>query len=120
MRLTPVALAGLLAGCAPQAEAPAPAIVFDCAQSFADQVARITTARGMTRAPVAREPYRYYNAADGATSFVITDPQAPAHPAIIRQRALGGGMETTGCAYGHKGAYDELLAYVASLGRNRP
>ena len=63
---------------------------------------------------VGAEPYSYYSAADGSASYLITRPGSPAHPAIMIQRVRNG-VHTTGCAYGDKKAYDELLAYLESL-----
>ena len=61
------------------------------------------------------EPYRFYSSDDGRTSYLITKPGAPGHPAIMMQRAEGGTVTTTGCPYGDHKAYDKLLAYLEGL-----
>ena len=68
----------------------------------------------MPAGTVSAEPYSYYSSADGRTSYLITRPGSPAHPAIMIQRARGG-ITTTGCRYGSQKGYDELLAYLESL-----
>ena len=107
----------LLSACAPKPEATAPAaIALDCAQPFDAQSAAITAQPGLVPAPKeAGEPYRFYTTADGHVSYVVTEPGAPGHPALIRQDATGGQMKTTGCAYGNKRGYEQLRAYLDSL-----
>ena len=108
-----------LAACAPKAKAPT-AMALDCAQPFDAQVAKITGQPGLKPAPEeAGEPYRVYSTADGRASYFITKPGAPAHPAILMQEAAGGQMKNTGCAYGDKAAYQELMAYLTSLSAGR-
>jgi hypothetical protein len=106
----------LLAACAPKAQAPQ-AVALDCSQPFDAQKAKITAQPNLTAAPAdAGEPYRTYSTADGKASWFITEPGAPAHPAILMQQvAADGSMKNTGCAYGDKAAYDQLVAYIASL-----
>jgi hypothetical protein len=88
----------------------------DCAQPFEAQAAALTAQPKLDPAPVEpAEPYRFYSSLDGATSYLITQPSAPAHPAIMMQKAGGGTVTTTGCRYGGQKAYDELLAYLESL-----
>jgi hypothetical protein len=87
----------------------------DCAKPFEAQVAAVTAQPKLVPAGVVgAEPYHYYSSADGRTSYLITRPGSPAHPAIMIQRA-GSAVSTTGCAYGDRAAYDELLAYLESL-----
>ncbi|MBX3482587.1 hypothetical protein [Phenylobacterium sp.] len=87
----------------------------DCDASFEDQVVDITGQEGLVPAGVVgAEPYSYYSSPDGRVSYLITRPGSPAHPAILMQRAAKG-VTTTGCAYGSRKAYDELLAYLESL-----
>lgn len=88
----------------------------DCAQPFENQAAALIAQRKLEPAPVvAAEPYRFYSSADGRTSYLITQPAAPAHPAIMMQKAGGGTVVTTGCRYGGQKAYDDLHAYLDSL-----
>lgn len=88
----------------------------DCAQSFETQAQRITAQPGLKAAPKdPAEPYRYYSSEDGATSYLITEPGAPGHPAIMMQKAVGHDVNTTGCPYGDKVGYQKLLAYLDSL-----
>jgi hypothetical protein len=97
------------------ADAPVAYLDLDCGKPFDAQVAAITAQPKLVPAGnVGSEPYSYYSAADGSVSYLITRKGSPAHPAIMIQRAQGG-VHTTGCAYGSKRAYDELLAYLESL-----
>jgi hypothetical protein len=108
-----------LSACAPK---PAPAVVaLDCALSFDALKARVTGQAGLNAAPQEPgEPYRAYSSADGAVSYYVTEPGAPAHPAILMQQAVGGGaMKNTGCAYGDKAAYAQLTDYLSSLKAGR-
>jgi hypothetical protein len=110
-------LLAALAGCAPKADAPAAqALGLDCSQGFAAQSARIVGQAGLVAAPKdPAEPYRFYSSADGKTSYLITEPGAPGHPAIMMQRARGHQVVTTGCPYGDGGGYAQLLAYLDGL-----
>ena len=63
---------------------------------------------------VGSEPYSYYSTPDGRVSYLITRKGSPAHPAIMIQRAQAT-ITTTGCAYGSRKGYDQLLAYLESL-----
>lgn len=106
-----------LAACSqkPDEDAPVAYMNLDCAATFEDQVVDITGQDGLVPAGVVgSEPYSYYSSPDGRVSYLITRPGSPAHPAIMIQRA-GTGVHTTGCAYGDKKAFDELLAYLESL-----
>lgn len=108
-----------LGACAPKAKPPA-AVALDCAQPFEALSAKITGQPGLKPAPEeAGEPYRAYSTADGRASYFITKPGAPAHPAILMQEAAGGQMRNTGCAYGDKAAYQELMAYLTGLSAGR-
>jgi len=100
---------------------PAPTTVsLDCTQPFDALKAKILAQPRLIPAPAeAGEPYRAYSLADGGASYFITEPGAPAHPAILMQQALGGGMRNTGCAYGDKAAYGELMGYLAGLKAGR-
>ena len=112
-------LALALTACAPKAKPPA-AVALDCGQPFETLSAKITGQPGLKPAPEeAGEPYRVYSTADGHASYFITKPGAPAHPAILMQEAAGGQMKNTGCAYGDKAAYQELMAYLTGLSAGR-
>ena len=87
----------------------------DCAKPFDAQVAAIIAQPQLVPAgEVGSEPYSYYSSADGRVSYLITRKGSPAHPAIMIQKA-NGTITTTGCAYGSKKGYDQLLAYLESL-----
>ena len=104
-----------LAACAPKTEPPATYRDLDCAQPFDAQVATIIAQPRLVPAgTVGSEPYSYYSAADGSVSYLISRKGSPAHPAIMIQRARNG-VHTSGCAYGSRKGYDELLAYLESL-----
>jgi len=112
------ALAVLLTvgACSQDAEEAITYLGLDCAQPFDAQAAALTAQPKLDPAPVEpAEPYRFYSSADGSVSYLITQGSAPAHPAIMMQRAGGGTVKTTGCRYGGRKAYDELLAYLDSL-----
>jgi len=88
----------------------------DCAKPFEAQAQTITAQPGLKGAPKdPAEPYRWYSSEDGATSYMVTEPGAPGHPAIMMQKALHGDVKTTGCAYGDKAGYDQLMKYLDSL-----
>ncbi|MBL8771223.1 MAG: hypothetical protein JNK30_07550 [Phenylobacterium sp.] len=116
-RRAAVAAAVLLASCSsgPQADSPVAYMDLDCAQPFEAQVAAVTAQPKLVPAGVVgAEPYHYYSSADGRTSYLVTRPGSPAHPAIVIQRAATG-IHTSGCAYGDKAAFAELIAYLESL-----
>jgi hypothetical protein len=120
-RVLPLLLLPLLslAACAPKAKPPA-AVALDCGQGFETLRAKIVAQPGLNPAPQeAAEPYRAYSTADGHASYFITEPGAPAHPAILMQLAADGEMKTTGCGYGDKPAYDQLVAYLTGLKAGR-
>lgn len=105
-----------LAACSDAVDAPPSYADLDCAQSFEAQSAALTAQQGLVPAPKdPNEPYRYYSSADGRTSYLITEPAAPGHPAIMMQRARGSDVITTGCPYGSQAGYDQLHAYLDSL-----
>lgn len=105
-----------LGACAPKPAPPPPApLALDCGRDFDALVQAVTAQPGFTEADAPGEPYRYINAEDGRTSYVVTKPGAPGHPAIVRQAGRAEGQETTGCAFGDKAGYDQLLAYLSSL-----
>ena len=109
-------LAFPLFACAPASAPPAPMVGLDCAQAFEMLQARIVDQPRLVPAPKdPTQPYRFYSSDDGKTSYLITEPEAPAHPAIMLQRAIGTDVKTTGCAYGDKTRYEELAAYLDSL-----
>jgi hypothetical protein len=105
-----------LAACAPKpADKAFSYLDLDCAKPFESQAAAIVAQPGLVDAgEVGAEPYRYFSSADGRTSYLITKPGSPAHPAIMIQKAHNG-VTTTGCAYGSKKGYDQLLAYLEGL-----
>lgn len=111
----------LTSACAPKpVEAPAPQpLTLDCVLGFEALSAKIAAEPGLTRAVAPGEPYRYYNAADGGVSYVVTEPGGAGHPAIVRQTATDKGMVEDGCAYGDKAGYDQLVAYLRSLAKVR-
>ena len=118
--LAPVAGAGLgialLAGCSPATAPEHVFIVPDCNLAFDKQVPLLIGQPGLA-APVKEpgEPYTFHNAANGSVSYVVTEPSAPAHPAILMQRAAGGTSTTAGCAYGDMGEFEILKTYIESL-----
>ena len=111
-----------LAACAPKpASHGLEPLTLDCSQPFAALAQRITGQPGLKAAPKdPGEPYRFYSTEDGATSYVVTEPGAPGHPAILMQTARNGTLATTGCPYGDKAGYGQLLAYLQSLRAARP
>ena len=107
----------LLAACAQEAAVPPPPapVALDCAKGFEALVAE-ALAQTLEKAPGdPAEPYEYYSSPDGRLSYLITDPGAPAHPAIMMQRSVTGDIRTSGCGFGDQAAYDQLHAYLDSL-----
>jgi hypothetical protein len=105
-----------LAACSPKAEAPAALPVLDCAKGFAALSAELAASPALRPAPKEPgEPYRFYLANAGGTSFVVTEPGAPGHPAVLQQRSVGGQMQDSGCPYGDKAGYEQVVAYLRSL-----
>ena len=115
MRAAALALFLTASACAPKAEPSRPPLTLDCGEGFEALSAAIAAEPGLKLADAPGEPYGFYNSADGSVSFVVTRPGAPAHPAVLRQAAAGGRTETTGCAFGDRAAYAQLMAYVGSL-----
>jgi len=118
-------LALALAACTPpQAEAPPAPPALDCARGFEALSAAIAAAPGVIAAPrTPGEPYRFYNAEDGSASYLVTEPGAPGHPAILKQESASEAgrkvMRNTGCPYGDAKGYAGLEAYLASLAAAR-
>jgi hypothetical protein len=106
-----------LAACSQKSEDNAPQYLsLDCHKPFDDQAAAIRGQAHLNPAPHAPgEPYAYLSSDDGRTSYLITEPGAPGHPAILMQVAGGGDVKTTGCAYGNKRGYEQLRTYLDSL-----
>src|SRR5579884_1484938 len=94
VRVGPWFLFAALAGCSgkpAQAPAAAQAAALDCSLSFEALKAKVTGQPELVAAPKEPgEPYDWYNSADGATSYVVTEAGAPGHPAILMERAAGG------------------------------
>jgi hypothetical protein len=109
-------LALALAACGTPADPEPTCLALDCAKPFAAQVAALTAQPHLNAAgTVGAEPYSYYSSADGRTSYLITRPGSPAHPAIMMQKAKGSDVVTTGCPYGSRKGFDQLKAYLDSL-----
>lgn len=107
---------GALGGCTQPETDVQTYLGLDCAQPFETQAAALVAQPKLDPAPGdPAEPYRYYSSLDGKTSYLITKPTAPAHPAIMMQKAGGGTVVTTGCRYGAQKPYDELHAYLDGL-----
>jgi hypothetical protein len=106
-----------LSACSPKSEVTAPeALKLDCQLDFKDQSARIIAQPNLAAPSHAPgEPYTFYSTTDGKASYLITEIGAPGHPAIMMQDAVGGQVKTTGCAYGNKRGYQQLLTYLDSL-----
>lgn len=105
-----------LGACAKDAAAPVTYLGLDCARPFEAQAAAIVAQPALVPAPEdPAEPYRFFSSADGKTSYLITKPGAPGHPAIMIQTAKGSDVVTAGCPYGDRKGYDELHAYLDSL-----
>ena len=110
------ALLFTLAACSQKTAEQEPTYLdLDCAKPFDVQVAAIVAQPSLVPAgEVGSEPYSYYSSADGRVSYLITRKGSPAYPAIMIQKARNG-ITTTGCAYGSKKGYAQLLAYLESL-----
>ena len=111
-----------LSACAPPTPAPPAAVRLDCAQGYDALSKAIGDLPGVVAAPQGPgEPYRVFNAADGSSSYFVTQPGAPGHPAILKQEATRQdgrlAMRNTGCAYGDQAGYDQLTAYLENLSR---
>lgn len=111
-----IALLLTLGACAEKAPPVVAYLDLDCARPFAEQAAALRAQPQMVPAPDdPAEPYSFTSSADGRTSYLITKPGAPGHPAIMMQKAKGSDVITTGCPYGDKRGYDQLHAYLDSL-----
>ncbi len=113
-----IALSALtLCACGNKPEAPEPTYLSpDGDQAFEALQAKLTAQLLDPRAQgPGHEPYQYYSAPGGRTSYLITVSGAPAHPAIMMQLAKSGEVTTTGCPYGDPEAYDQLHVYLDSL-----
>lgn len=109
-----------LAACAPQPPPPRQKLALDCSLPYEDLAAKVLAQPGLVPAPQERgEPYRFYNVEGGGEAFVITQKGAPGHPAILKQEAVKENgrkvMKNTGCAYGDKAGFNEVMAYLESL-----
>jgi len=105
-----------LAACAPKAEAPPPLPALDCARGFAALSADIAASPALRAAPKEPgEPYRFYLSNAGGTAFVITEPGAPGHPAVLKQEKRGGQTLNSGCPFGDHAGYQQVLTYLQSL-----
>ncbi len=113
-----------LTACTPPAPVPVAAFELNCAQGFDAIRAAILARPGLTPAPDAPgEPYEILNEESGRASYILTRPEAPAHPAVFIQTATRRDgervMEHEGCAFGDAAEYDQLLAYWESLAAAR-
>jgi hypothetical protein len=115
------ALLALSAGaCSPAAPPPPAPLAFDCAAGYEALARRIAAHPGMTaNRSDPGEPYRFFTEAGGSVSYVVTQPGAPGHPAIVRQAAVtengAAKMVNTGCPYGDPKGYAQLTAYLDQL-----
>ncbi len=121
-----VLAAGALCACAPREAAPAQAatIALDCSAGFETLRTQITERPSLRPAPIERgEPYRIFSEADGSASYILTEPGAPAHPAVLKQTAVRRSgvltMENEGCAFGDAEAFADLKAYWDSVAQAR-
>lgn len=122
MRLAAALAALALCACARPAETPAPAPVLslDCALSYEDLSRAVLAQPGLVQAPKEPgEPYRFYRNADSSVAYVFTEAGAPGHPAILMQKTVRDGgarrMDNSGCPYGDKAGFAQVLAYLGSL-----
>ncbi len=96
-----------LASCSPPAPAEPEALDLTCTQPFEALKAAVVSQTNLRPAPYEpAEPYRFYSTHDGRASYLITEPAAPGHPAIMMQKVRGSEVVTTGCPYGDKARYD--------------
>ncbi|WP_421932498.1 hypothetical protein [Phenylobacterium sp.] len=109
----------ILTACA-KPEPPTPPLVLDCDLGFEALSAKIAATPGMKPAVKERgEPFHYFNAKGGQTSYMVTEPGAPGHPAILKQEVTPSGIVNSGCPYGDAKGYAELTAYLQALARAR-
>ena len=119
LALSPI-LPLILTACAPEPEPPRPRLALDCSLSYQALSAQVLAQPGLLPAPQERgEPYRFYNMEGGGEAFVLTLPGAPGHPAVLKQEAVQENgrkvMKNTGCAYGDKAGFAQVMAYLESL-----
>jgi hypothetical protein len=105
----------LLSACAPKPAPPPADFRIDCALGYDALAARIAAIPEVKLARTPGEPYHYFNTADGHASYVVTLPGGAGHPAVIQQSASSDGLLQTGCSYGDRAGYDQLIAYLKSL-----
>ena len=110
-----------LQACAPEPPPARQKLVLDCNLPYETLAARVLAQPGLKPAPQERgEPYRFYNMEGGGEAFVLTQPGAPGHPAVFKQEAAQENgrkvMNNTGCAYGDKAGFDQVMTYLESLG----
>ena len=87
-----------LAACSqkPEAAAPQP-LKLDCQVDFKVQADAIAAQPHLVPAPHAPgEPYAFYSTDDNRASYLITEPGAPGHPAILMQTAANGDSGDSG------------------------
>ena len=109
-----------LGACAPEPPPARQRLVLDCSLSYEALVAKVLAQPGLKPAPQERgEPYRFYNMDGGGEAFVLTERGAPGHPAVFKQEAVQENgakvMKNTGCPYGDKAGFDQVMAYLQSL-----
>ncbi|KRB46542.1 hypothetical protein [Phenylobacterium sp. Root700] len=109
-----------LAACAPEPPPARPRLALDCSLPYETLAAKVLAQPGLKPAPQERgEPYRFYNVEGGGEAFVLTQAGAPGHPAILKQEAVQENgrkvMQNTGCPYGDKAGFDQVMAYLQSL-----
>ena len=109
-----------LQACAPEPPPARQKLVLDCSLPYETLAARVLAQPGLKPAPQERgEPYRFYNMEGGGEAFVLTHPGAPGHPAVFKQEAAQENgrkvMNNTGCAYGDKAGFDQVMTYLESL-----
>ncbi|HEY8571569.1 hypothetical protein [Phenylobacterium sp.] len=110
----------LLSACAPREQAPAALPLLNCERGFETLSAEIGASPSLKQAPKEPgEPYRFYSAIEGGTSYVVTEPGAPGHPALLKQESVDGRMTNSGCPYGDKAGYEQVVAYLQSLSASR-
>ena len=110
----------ILTACAPEPEPPRLRLALDCSLSYDALSAKVLAQPDLIAAPQERgEPYRFYNVRGGGEAFVFTQEGAPGHPAVLKQEAVQENgrkvMKNTGCAYGDKAGFDQVMAYLESL-----
>jgi hypothetical protein len=120
--LVALSLLSALGACAPEPEPVRQRLALDCSLSYDALSAKVLAAPGLKAAPQERgEPYRFYNVEGGGEAFVFTEEGAPGHPAILKQEAMQENgakvIKNTGCAYGDKAGFDQVMAYLEGLGR---